>query len=223
VQPSPAPEPPQLAYLFINSTPSGATVFVDGRLMGLTPVTLTNQAPGRREIELRADGYQARRTVIDLQAGNQRRVAYELEQLASVGQLYVRTDPSDARVTVADIAMSYRPGIELPSGQYRITVSATGYRTRNLSVDVGNSESRVYVALERKSSSAPTGTAERVAYVPTWAPPPQAPMPTCFAQNTIGQAFYWTAPSVYAAQNQAIAACQMNTPMGAFCQPTGCR
>ncbi len=43
--------------LVVNSTPTGATVFVDGRLRGVTPLTLRELRSGRRQIKAVKEGY----------------------------------------------------------------------------------------------------------------------------------------------------------------------
>ncbi len=44
--------------LFINSSPPGAEVFVDGAPRGFTPLTVRDLEPGDHEVVLRMDGYQ---------------------------------------------------------------------------------------------------------------------------------------------------------------------
>ncbi len=49
---------PANGALRVASTPAGASVYVDGRYRGRTPLTVDSLEPGRREVELRLEGYQ---------------------------------------------------------------------------------------------------------------------------------------------------------------------
>lgn len=46
------------------------------------------------------------------------------------GQLYVNTDPQNARVRILNIGSSYRRGMELEPGRYYVEVSADGYERK---------------------------------------------------------------------------------------------
>ena len=49
--------------LRVGSTPAGATVVVDGKARGVTPLTLTNLVPGRHEVSLESDAGSVHRSV----------------------------------------------------------------------------------------------------------------------------------------------------------------
>ena len=59
---------PVLAPLSVRSLPAGASVSIDGNLVGSTPVDLT-LPPGVHTVELKLDGMQSRRRTIELMAG----------------------------------------------------------------------------------------------------------------------------------------------------------
>jgi hypothetical protein len=61
--------------LVVESRPAGATVVVDGRSVGVTPLTITPMTPGRHSVRLERAGYRAWMTTIDVQAGARARVA----------------------------------------------------------------------------------------------------------------------------------------------------
>lgn len=66
--------------LVIESRPSGATVFVDGRRMGTTPMSLPDASPGTHRIRLEMAGFSPWVTTADVQAGARTRVAASLER-----------------------------------------------------------------------------------------------------------------------------------------------
>ena len=66
--PAPKPRPPTAAprktgTLSVTSTPPGAQVIVDGKPRGVTPLELTDVAPGRHEVALKSTDGSVRRTV----------------------------------------------------------------------------------------------------------------------------------------------------------------
>ena len=61
----------------------------------------------------------------------------------------VTLEPASARVRLVDRTESYRPGVMLPAGEYRVEVSADGYETRTVTVRHGDSPTTQHVALRR--------------------------------------------------------------------------
>jgi serine/threonine protein kinase len=77
-----APPPPTATAgaLLVESRPTGATVFVDGRRIGATPLSLPDVAPGTRRIRLELAGFTPWVTTAAVQAGERTRVAASLER-----------------------------------------------------------------------------------------------------------------------------------------------
>jgi outer membrane protein assembly factor BamD (BamD/ComL family) len=69
------------SILFVNSSPLGAEVAMDGRdLGGRTPLLLRDLEPGRHRLELRKQGFQARSLEIGLASGEAQVVAVDLPE-----------------------------------------------------------------------------------------------------------------------------------------------
>ncbi len=77
-----APPPPgaTTGVLVVESRPSGATVFVDGRQIGITPISLPASSPGTYRIRLEMAGFSPWVTTAEIQAGGRTRVAASLER-----------------------------------------------------------------------------------------------------------------------------------------------
>jgi serine/threonine-protein kinase len=77
-----APSTPEATTgsLLIESRPSGATIFVDGREIGATPLSLPGLSPGTRRIRLELAGFTPWVTTAEVQAGTRTRVAASLER-----------------------------------------------------------------------------------------------------------------------------------------------
>jgi hypothetical protein len=79
---APAPEPAAsvTALLEVDSRPAGAQVWVDGRLVGTTPLQVSGVGAGSHEVRLELRGYRPWRTSVSVGRGARARVAASLEQ-----------------------------------------------------------------------------------------------------------------------------------------------
>jgi serine/threonine-protein kinase len=76
-----APKPVVVApSLSIETRPPGARVRVDGRDVGVTPLTVTPLAVGSHSVELQLRGYRQWSSTVTLAAGQRRRLAASLER-----------------------------------------------------------------------------------------------------------------------------------------------
>ena len=65
--------------LIVNSRPSGARVFVNGRNVGQTPLVLRNQPAGSRAIRVALDGYEPWSSAVRVVADTETRLRAELK------------------------------------------------------------------------------------------------------------------------------------------------
>ena len=70
--------PPFRGSLVVNSRPSGARVFVNGRSVGQTPLVLRNQPAGSRAIRVALDGYEPWSSAVQVVADTETRLRAEL-------------------------------------------------------------------------------------------------------------------------------------------------
>ena len=68
------------AGLLVDSRPPGASVFVDNRLVGTTPLTLSTVSAGEHAVRLERDGYRQWTSSVHAVAGEQNRVTASLER-----------------------------------------------------------------------------------------------------------------------------------------------
>ena len=76
--PSPAPDVP--ASMEVVSRPAGAQVFVDGRMVGRTPLVVPGVDPGDHSVRIALPGHQRWATTVSVAAGSRARVAASLER-----------------------------------------------------------------------------------------------------------------------------------------------
>jgi hypothetical protein len=66
--------------LLLESRPSGAAVLIDGRVVGTTPLVLSDLEPGPREVRIELPGHRPWTTTATVVAGQRVRVAASLEE-----------------------------------------------------------------------------------------------------------------------------------------------
>jgi hypothetical protein len=64
----------------VDSRPAGARVFVDGRLVGTTPLLLDTVSAGEHAVRLEMDGFSTWSTTTRVMGGERNRVSGSLEQ-----------------------------------------------------------------------------------------------------------------------------------------------
>ncbi|MGH9349256.1 MAG: PEGA domain-containing protein, partial [Vicinamibacterales bacterium] len=74
----PAPRDP--GTLQVESRPRGARVFLDGRLVGTTPLRLADVRAGEHAVRIDLSGYRPWVTSVNVAAGSRQRVAASLER-----------------------------------------------------------------------------------------------------------------------------------------------
>jgi hypothetical protein len=74
--------------LSIQSTPPGATVSIDGKPAGVTPVTLDTMAIGTHTVELQSPDYQTSAFSVDVKAGETVTISPVLQKATSALPIY---------------------------------------------------------------------------------------------------------------------------------------
>ena len=74
----PSPPSPTTSIISISSSPSGANVYLDNVYKGITPLTLTDVAPGTYTMEMKLGGYNDWSTSVQATAGNTESVSATL-------------------------------------------------------------------------------------------------------------------------------------------------
>jgi outer membrane receptor protein involved in Fe transport len=132
---------PRLALLDIDSTPPGATIFVDRRDLGARGVTPSTLAvtPGEHIVIVEMPGHEVETSEPMAAEIGQRAVA-RLKLTRVVGVLDVAGEPAGAeiRIDAADApVVGHLPGeIEVPPGAHTLHISAPGRRNLQLPVNV---------------------------------------------------------------------------------------
>ncbi len=135
---------PAWADITLASQPAGATITVGDAVLGETPATV-EVLQGERTLRLRAPGFAAYRTTLDVVAGEPRDLG-TIVLMPAAGVLELASRPSGANVTVDGEFRGQTPlTVELaPDRAHEIALSRPGYRRYRTSVTLaaGASEQR---------------------------------------------------------------------------------
>ena len=134
---------PDRSTLEVNANVSGATVLVDGREVGKTPLSGVHVSPGEHRIRVEKKGYEPYRKRIRLEAGRSMSMHVHLSrETPANGRLFVDTEPEDASVRILNIGPQFYQGMELEPGRYHLEVSADGYEKKSLWVTLNAGEDK---------------------------------------------------------------------------------
>ena len=147
---------PDSSTLEVNASVSGASVLVDGRVVGQTPLSDVDVSPGEHPIRVEKEGYEPYRKLVLFEAGRTMSLYVDLnEERPETGRLFVDTKPEDAKVSILNIKPGFDQGMKLAPGKYHVEVSAEGYEKKSLWVNLNAGEDKTLdirleaVAVER--------------------------------------------------------------------------
>ena len=150
--------------LLVSSTPTGASVYIDGNYRGSTPVDdsldINDLSPGTYTISVKKPGYQEYATTITLQAGRKVQVFAPLtpaEQTAA--SVEISSTPAGADVFVNNLYMGITPLSfhDVSAGTYTVDIRMEGYVPFSSSGQVIPGQSvHVIAALSPVQTPAPT-------------------------------------------------------------------
>lgn len=137
--------------LKVNSTPSGAKIYINDAFEGNGPLSISLD-PGRYRVEARMKGFSTEHETIRLRSGKTLRLNLILDRIAA--SLWIRSQPEDARIYIDNEYYGVTPDTirDLSAGSVRVRVFKKGFeeweRTVNL---VKGEEKELNVALVKRN------------------------------------------------------------------------
>ena len=119
----------------LSSQPSGATVIVDGRDRGVTPVMLFDIAPGRHHVKFRLAGYVERDRYFDTR--DNPFVEKNEVMTEEKGLLLLKSEPAGANITIDGVACGQTPRLVThlaAKDTYSVRLRKAGYQDLTLQV-----------------------------------------------------------------------------------------
>ncbi|MBP1929490.1 hypothetical protein J2741_002037 [Methanolinea mesophila] len=134
---------PSEGTLYVASSPTGATILINGAEQGVTNQFVTNITAGMQNLTLVKEGYQPYTTVVNVPAGGVKVLApitlTKGEPSPGVtGTLYVSTYPSGATILIngTDHGMTDKFVTDAPAGDQNLTLVKEGYLPYSTTVTV---------------------------------------------------------------------------------------
>ncbi len=110
---------------FVN----GARVIIDGSEVGITPVSDLEVKAGQRILEIQMDNYQDIKTEVQI-AGCPEEQSFDFALVPGWSDVFISSIPEGAFISIDGKAAGNTPlTIELPQGNYRLQISAEGFKT----------------------------------------------------------------------------------------------
>ncbi len=107
----------------------GARIIIDGQEVGITPISNLEVKAGRRVLEIQADNYQDIKTEVQI-AGCPEEQSFDFALIPGWSDVFISSIPEGAVVSVDGKSAGNTPlKIELPEGNYRLQLSADGFKT----------------------------------------------------------------------------------------------
>ena len=120
--------------LDVASQPAGATVRIDNKERGLTPMVLTDLASGAHLVQVSKPECRNAFDTVVLEPGVCRTLSFTLEPLT--GLLLLTSTPSGCEVSLKGVSLGTTPLLvtTLEAGTHRLSFSSPGYQTKELDV-----------------------------------------------------------------------------------------
>ena len=192
--------PPTTGSLNIQSTPAAANVFLDGTLVGLTPVTVTGVAPGSHTVRIEKTGYQPYQTTTSVSAGATTVVSAALVPVPdpTTGSVSVQSTPDGANAFLDGTLVGLTPVTVsgVTPGSHQVRIEKTGYEPYQMTASVSAGATTVVSAV---LTPGPTPTATTPAPTPTVTATTTSPTPTP-TQTSAGEGTLYIRSSPFGAR-----------------------
>jgi hypothetical protein len=139
LNPVPTPVPPvNYGSVYVESSPSGASVYFNGNYRGSAPLTISEVWPGSYTIQAELNGYRTYTTTTSVSSGTRSTVYCPLSPLDTTGSLYILSNPANAKVVLDGLDRGNTPLTlnKLASGTHILELDHAGYYDWKSTVDV---------------------------------------------------------------------------------------
>ncbi len=149
------PAEPEFGTVRFTSSPSGASVYLDGEFVGYTPMSF-GARPGNHQVRYELDGYESYSGSVRLRGGETQSVNASLTQVQRSGTVAFTSAPSGADVSVDGRYVGTTPtgAIRFDGGNYQARFELGGYESTSVSFSVRSGEnSTVNASLSSMAAS----------------------------------------------------------------------
>jgi tetratricopeptide (TPR) repeat protein len=135
-----------LGIIKLTSTPSGASVFLDGTFKGVCPITLNNVTTGKHLIKITKTGYQDYQKEITISSDKTTYINADLSPLTTTkaidkpGKIFLSSTPSGAKIYLNNLFKGVTPQTlsVLNPGTYQLRLTKSGYKDYQKKITVSS-------------------------------------------------------------------------------------
>lgn len=132
--------------LYVSSSPSGATIEIDGKEVGTTPQLLQDVLIGNHQVSLIRQNYKRETTSVTIKEGQTENLSQKLKDIA---QMTIDSKPSGAKLFINGEDVGTTPYTkEMSSGDYMLELRMNKYKTFKESVHLDGSHPHKDITLE---------------------------------------------------------------------------
>ena len=138
----------------IESTPPNASVFLDGKEVGKTPANLKYIVPGRRNVEVRMEGYRIWSESVDIEAETEKILTVLLD--TKTGSIVIESEPAEAKIYLDGEESGTTPDTLSPIviGAHEVEIRMDGYEVWSESINIEeDNEKAITAVLQIKNGS----------------------------------------------------------------------
>ncbi|MDD1669896.1 MAG: PEGA domain-containing protein [Methanomicrobiales archaeon] len=142
-------------WLTVTSSPSGATIYLNGNYRGVTPNTITDLQPGTYTVRAELQGYNPQQVTTSVVAGQETTQHFSLQKIVQTGSITFLSTPSGAYIYLDGVYRGRTPltVTDVSAGTHGITLEATGYYDWKTTTTVGEGSSQTISATLTPTSS----------------------------------------------------------------------
>lgn len=139
---------PITGVMVVTSAPSGATVNVDGKYRGKTPMFIDSLLIGSHKVELSMPNYKSETTTVEIRENETAECNVTLSDIA---RMRIESSPSGADLYIDNRKVGATPYEKsMPSGYYNVRLSKNGYQDFSKRVYLSSSKPRVKFTLKQQ-------------------------------------------------------------------------
>ena len=129
---------PTTGSIAITTTPTGASVYLDGVYKGITPVTLHSVSAGTYTVKLTLSGYEDYEESVRVYAGQTASITTTMQSIPTTGSIAITTTPAGASVYLDGVYKGTTPFTlhSVSAGTHTVKLTLSGYEDYEESVRV---------------------------------------------------------------------------------------
>jgi membrane-bound lytic murein transglycosylase B len=163
--------PKEKAQISISTSPSGASLTIDGQNKGQTPTTGMSVNSGTHHIVVEKNGYLRTEQDISLGPGEKKSLVVTLEKKSvDSAEMNIITTPDKAYVFVDDDRKGTTPLTlkNITPGEHSLNISKAGYENRDERINIADGEKKIveYLLASIPEKQPPTGDGDEIGATP---------------------------------------------------------